>query len=48
MMDANGLKAFVINIQRQNFSIYIIVTNVIANFIITKRIAVFTESVSFY
>ena len=47
-MDANGLKSFVIYMQRQNFSIFIIVSNVIANFIIIKRIAVFTEIVSFY
>ena len=48
MMDANGLKAFVIYILRQNSSIYIIVSNVIANFSITKRIVVYTEIVSFY
>jgi len=45
MMDANGLKAFVIYIKKQNFWIYIIVSNVIANSIIVKRIAVFFDFV---
>jgi len=47
-MDAEGLEAFIIYIERQNYLIAIIERNLIANLNSAQRIAVFTKVASFY
>jgi hypothetical protein len=48
MMDAKGLEAFIIYLERQNYSIAFMVRNLIANLNDVQRIAVFTKVASFY
>jgi len=48
MMDAKGLEAFIIYMERQNYSISFIVRTLISNLNNAQRIAVFTKVARFY